>query len=242
MDQDLIAELQAKLVTAAERLQKSEERALAGQLALEMIHDIRNPLEALGNLVYLALQEANKPTRVRKYLHNAEEQMATLADLVGRTLGFARSIESPRPIKLAGVAEAALRIHRRTIDEKHVRLVKKLPEDPIAEVHAGEMLQVVSNVISNALDAMPSGGILHLRLRKRPGKVQFVIADNGHGIPNDYASEIFQPFFTTKGEKGTGLGLALSSRIVDRHQGKIRMRSSVKPGKSGTIFVISIPA
>ena len=242
MDQDLIAELQSKLVISTERLQRSEERAVAGQLALEMMHDVRGPLEALGNLVYLALHEANQPGQVGKYMRGAEEQMATLSDIVGRSLGFAKNLGSPRPVQLAGVAEAALRIHRRAIEAKQVNLVTELPEEPVAQVHAGEMLQVLSNVIVNALDALPFGGTLRLRLRKRRGIVEFVIADNGHGVPHEHTSEIFQPFFTTKGEKGTGLGLALSSRIVNKHQGRIRMRSSVKPGKSGTIFVISIPA
>jgi len=242
MDTDVISDLQAKLAIAAERLQKSEERATTGQLALEMMHEIRNPLEALGNLTYLALEEAEDPIKVRGYLGLAEEQMATLNQITSQILGFARSSRSPQAINLAGVAEAALRIHQRTIEAKRVHLVKELPEKLVAEVFTGEILQVVSNVIVNALDALPTGGTLRLRLRKRRGEVQFVIADNGHGIPREHAGNIFQPFFTTKGERGTGLGLALSKNIVERHRGKIRVRSSIQPGKSGTIFTISLPA
>ena len=74
------------------------------------------------------------------------------------------------------------------------------------------------------------------------GKIEFVIADNGHGIPKEHTSDIFQPFFTTKEDRGTGLGLAVSKNIVERHKGRISVRSSVRPGKSGTIFKISIPA
>jgi signal transduction histidine kinase len=101
---------------------------------------------------------------------------------------------------------------------------------------------IISNLIVNAVDALPSGGILSLRVRKVQGKVRFSIADNGHGIPAEYSQEIFQPFFTTKKENGTGLGLAISKKIIERHNGVIRMRSSVRPGKSGTIFHISLPA
>ena len=243
MDTDAISELQAKLAIAAERLQKSEERATTGQLALEMMHEIRNPLEALGHLTYLALEEAEDPIKVRRYMRLAEEQMGTLYHITNQSLGFARSSRSPQAINLAAVAEAALRIHQRTIEAKKVHLVKELPEKLVAEVHTGEILQVVSNVIVNALDALPQGGTLRLRLRKRRGEVQFVIADNGHGIPREHAGNIFQPFFTTKGERGgTGLGLALSKNIVERHRCKIRVRSSIQAGRSGTIFTISLPA
>jgi signal transduction histidine kinase len=103
------------------------------------------------------------------------------------------------------------------------------------------MLQVISNLIHNSIDALPQDGILRLRLRKAEGEIHLLIADNGHGIPAEYADEIFQPFITTKEERGTGLGLALTKRIVERHRGTIRMRSSVRPGKSGTLFKISLP-
>ncbi len=242
MDTDIVSELQAKLAIATERLQKSEERATAGQLALEVMHEIRNPLEALGHLAYLALEEAEDPARVRDYLHRAEEQIATLNQIARQTLGFARTSHVPQPSDLVNVAEAALRIHQRTIEVKRVRLVKELPEKLVAEVYPGELLQVVSNVIVNALDALPPTGTLRLRLRRRHGEIQFVIADNGHGIPKEQTSEIFQPFFTTKENRGTGLGLAVSKNIVHRHRGRISVRSSVRPGKSGTIFRISIPA
>ncbi len=241
MEARIISELQTKLAIATERLQKAEERATAGQLALEVMHELRGPLEALGHLTYLALEEADDPAKVRNYLSRAEEQIATLNQIASRTLSFVRSSQTPRLIDLVGVAEAALRIHQRTIEAKRVRLVKELPENLVAKVHIGEILQVVSNVIVNALDALPPEGTLCLRLRERYGQIEFVIADNGHGIPKEHAAEIFQPFFTTKQERGIGLGLALSKNIVERHRGKIRVRSSVRPGRSGTIFKISLP-
>ena len=241
MDTDSVSVLQAKLAIATKRLRKSEERATAGQLALEVMHEIRNPLEALGHLAYLALEEAEDPARVRYYLRRAEEQIATLNQIARQTLGFARTSHAPHPSDLVNVAEAALRIHQRTIEVKRVRVVKEFPEKLVAEVYPGELLQVVSNVIVNALDALPLSGTLRLRLRRRNAEVQFVIADSGHGIPKEQAPDIFQPFFTTKEDRGTGLGLAVSKTIVERHNGSIRVRSSIRPGRSGTIFRISIP-
>jgi signal transduction histidine kinase len=236
------ADLQAKLAIATDALRKAEERAAAGQLALEVIHDIQNPLQALHYISYLALAEMKYPTRVRRYLKMADEQLVTLGQITTQTLGFARSSQSARPIDLADLTEAALRIHQRKIEAKRVHLVKDLPRDLVAKVHSGEILQVISNLIVNAVDALPDGGILYLRVRKVQGKVRFSIADNGPGVPAEYSHDIFQPFFTTKEEKGTGLGLAISKKIIERHNGVIRMRSSVRPGKSGTIFHICLPA
>jgi signal transduction histidine kinase len=241
LDESTISELRAQYDKAVESLQKAEIRATAGQLGLEVMHEIRNPLEALGHLVYLAHEQAEEPGEVRKYMKLAEEQVATLAHISHQTLAFARSSAAIKPVNLVALAEAALRIHQRTIEAKKIRLVRELPVELVADIHTTEILQVVSNVIHNALDALPAEGILRLRLRKRPGELEFVIADNGHGIPKESLAEVFEPFFTTKEEGGTGLGLALSKNIVDLHRGKIRVRSSVRPGKSGTIFKISLP-
>jgi signal transduction histidine kinase len=230
-----------RLSLATEALQKSEERAIAGRVALELMHEIRNPLEALGHLTCLTSQDAEDPEKVRTYMVLANEQMGTLNEIAKNTLGFAQTSAKPRHMDLVVVAEAAIRIHQQAIKQKGIHLVAELPESAVAEVCTGEMLQVVSNLIVNALDALPGDGVLRLRLRKRPGKVEFVIADNGSGIPPDHGEAIFQPFFTTKVDRGTGLGLALSKRIVERHRGRIRVRSSVRPGRSGTIFKISLP-
>jgi signal transduction histidine kinase len=223
-------------------LQRSEERATAGQLALELMHEIRNPLEALGHIAFLTSACADNPEKVRAYMRQADEQMGNLNQIIGQTLGFAGASHSLRAVDLVSIAEAALRIHQQRIRMKNVQLIKDLPENLIAEVYAGQILQVISNVLVNAIDALPADGILCLRLRQRHGVVEFVIADNGQGIPHEHASDIFQPFFTTKEERGgTGLGLALSKHIIERHRGWIRVRSSIRSGKSGTIFKISLP-
>ena len=242
MNQTKIDDLESKLALATQAVRTSEGRATAGRLALEAMHDIRNPLEALGNLTHLILEDPEDAEKVRLYAGQAQEQIRNAIEIANSTLGFAQTSNRPKPTSLVLLAEAALRIHQRTIKEKQVRLLKDLPEDVIARVYTGEMLQVISNLLTNALDALPKEGVLCLRLRKRQGEAHFVIADNGHGIPERHVNEIFQPFFTTKEDRGTGLGLALSKKIVEHHRGTIRVRSSVRPGKSGTIFKISLPA
>ena len=237
-----ITELQGRLASTVAALKLAEERAVAGRLALEMMHEIKNPLEALGHLTFLAAEEADHPDKVRKYMSLAQEQMGTLTHIASQTLGIARISNVPKSIDLVALAEAALRIHQRTIEFKRVHLVKDLPRGMVVAVHTGEMLQVLSNVIVNALDALPFGGTLSVRMRKRRSEVQFVIADNGHGIPAAHRSDIFEPFFTTKEERGNGLGLSLAKKIIERHRGKILVRSSIRPGKSGTTFKIFVPS
>ena len=235
------AELQAENDALYEALRKAEERAIAGQLALEIMHEIRNPLEALGNLTFLTQQEAEDPERVRQYMRLAEEQISNGSRVASKTLAFARSSRAPQRADLVGVAEAALRIHQPTIQSKRVHLVKSLPEELLGEVYVGEILQAVSNLIANALDALPLEGALHLRLKRRSDRVQILISDSGHGIPQEDVKKIFRPFFTTKESGGTGLGLAIAKSIVDKHGGSLRVKSSIRTGKSGTTFLISLP-
>ncbi len=234
METTTIGELQSKLATATEALQRSEERATAGE--------IRNPLEALGHIAYLAAEEADNPDEVRRYMRLAEEQLETLNHIARYTLSLARTSVEAKPVDLVAVAEAALRIHQRKIEAKKIHLVRRIPEQLPATVHAGEILQVLSNLLMNALDALPEEGSLYLRLHRSGGKIRVTIADNGSGIPSECLPRIFEPFFTTKGEQGTGLGLSLSRNIIERHRGRIGVRSRTKLGKSGTAFLVSIPA
>ena len=233
--------LEERLSATEEALRHSEQRSNAGQLALELMHEIRNPLEALGHLVFLAGEHANDPDLVRRYMHWAEEQMVLLGGIVNQTLDFAKPSLARQAIDLGVLAEAALRIHQKKIADKNVRLVKRLASEVMTEGHRGELLQVISNLLVNALDALPTAGTLHLRLRKGVGEVHFLIADNGHGIPAEHLDSIFQAFFTTKQERGTGLGLALSKKIIEQHRGTIRVRSSIREGRNGTAFKISLP-
>jgi len=222
--------------------EKTTERNTAGLLALEVMHEIRNPLEALGHLTFLTLEDAHHPDMVTKYMGMAEEQIANLNRIVSQTLGFARTSCPARSSDLADLAEAALRIHQKTISAKKIHLVKDFPKGVMASIRTGEILQVVSNLIVNALDALPADGALSVRLRKRQDRVYILVADNGQGIATEHAKDVFEPFFTTKEEHGTGLGLALSKEIVERHGGRIAFRSSVRPGESGTTFRVSFPA
>jgi signal transduction histidine kinase len=235
-----VQDLRAKLDTAAEALRKAEERALAGQFALEVMHEIRNPLEAVGYLMHLASQEDDQ-TVAREHLRQANEQMATVHQIAAQTLGFARMLPIPQQVDLIELTEAALRIHHRRITAQKIHLVRDFSEKAFAEIYTGEILQVISNLLANSLDALPEGGTISLRLRKRGSQVQLLVADNGHGMAPDHLARLFEPFFTTKRSRGTGLGLALSKKIIERHAGTISARSSHLPRRNGTTFKITLP-
>jgi signal transduction histidine kinase len=224
-----------------ESFSRSQSLAAAGQFAASVMHEINSPLEAALNLNYLIQRCAENPDSVRTYSQMMEEQFRTLIRLSRQTLSFYRTPESRGAVEVASLAEAALRLHDHKIAAKRIHLLKAVPEDVAVQAHAGDMLQVLSNLIANAVEALPEGGILYLKARRSGGEVHIMVADNGPGIPGEIAARIFDPFFTTKKERGTGLGLAISKSIVEKHLGRIRNRSSVRSGRSGTAFRISLP-
>jgi signal transduction histidine kinase len=221
---------------------ESEQQRTAGLLALEIMHEVRNPVEAISNLVYLAMAEADNADRVRLYLEQTGEQIASLIRITNQTLAFARGSQLATSISMRELAESALRIHHRAIAARKIHLVTSFPESFRVDARGGQLLQVVSNLLSNSLDALPDGGTLSIRLRRRGRRVILLVADNGHGIRQRDIARIFEPFFTAKTETGTGLGLSLSKKIVEEHGGNLRVRSTVRPDRIGTVFRIALPA
>jgi signal transduction histidine kinase len=170
-----------------------------------------------------------------------ESQALALAGQFAQTLSYYHSKETVEPIQVALVAEAALRIHHKKIAAKEIRLQKELPADLIVESHPGVILQVFSNLIGNAVEALPVRGRLQIRGKCTEREAHILVADNGHGIPAEIRLKIFDPFFSAKKERGTGLGLAIIKAIVEQHRGRIRSRTSTLNGRSGTAFRISLP-
>jgi signal transduction histidine kinase len=194
----------------------------------------------LGYLLKIA-EEEDDIGKVRALLLQANEQIATVHQIAAQTLNFARPVLAPKEVDLIELAEAALRIHRRRIQGQRIHLVRDFSDSVLATVHTGEILQVVSNLLANALDAMPDGGSIAVRLRKRGPKVQLIVADSGHGIKPEHLERLFEPFFSTKESRGTGLGLALLKKIVERHSGTISARSSISSTRAGTTFRVTLP-
>jgi len=224
-----------------EVLRRHQELVVAGQFAATIMHEINGPLEAVHNLNYLIQQEADNPSQVRAFSKMLDEQLLTLTKLSRQTLSFYRSPETRESIAVSALADAALRVHQRNIAAKRINLRKQLKSDVAVEVHAGDLLQVFSNLIANAIDALPENGILCIRVGCSANAAQVTVADNGPGIPETIFPKIFDPFFTTKKERGTGLGLAISKSIIEKHHGRIRSRTATRPSRNGTTFRISIP-
>jgi PAS domain S-box-containing protein len=226
---------------AAENLlRRTEKLAAAGRLAASVAHEINNPLEAVGNLLYLALHEPGVPPVSRGYLRMANEELRRVGHIVSQTLGFYRESSMPQPIDLSVLVNDVLTLYHRKLDARQIRVTRSM-ESVMVEGVAGELRQVVANLLSNALDAMEPYGVLSIEVRAQRDQVRLSISDTGHGIATPLLDHIFEPFFTTKKDVGTGLGLWVSKGIVEKHQGQLDVVSSQKEEDHGTAFVMTLP-
>jgi signal transduction histidine kinase len=233
-------ELTAQLKIAEESLQRYEKLAIAGRYAGAVMHEVNNPLEAIGNLVYLTKNRPDDSLQVREHMQLIEFQLTRLGEITRKSLAFYRESE-PTTFDLVDIAESAIRLHLSGLPAGRLNVIKEFPKKATVHGREGELLQVLSNLFLNALDALPEQDAnFRLRIRIVGQRVQMVIADNGHGIPTSVRARLFKPFATGK-SKGTGIGLWLSKQIMDRHSGTIRFRSSQRSGKSGTVFLLTIP-
>jgi C4-dicarboxylate-specific signal transduction histidine kinase len=234
------SDLREQLRLSQEALQRSEQFALAGRYAGAIMHEINNPLEAITNLVYLAKLVAHDPEKVKCYIQQAEEQLNLVRRIARQTLSFYREQRRAHEVDVVELLESALRIHTRYLLDKQVEIQRRLPETLVIQGNSGELLQVLSNLIVNALEALSPRGRLYLRARSANEEVHITVADNGCGIPEALRGHLFVPFHTNKGESGTGLGLWLSKTLVEKYLGRIRWRTSARAGRSGTTFRISL--
>jgi signal transduction histidine kinase len=235
-------EMARRLVAMEQTLERYGQLAVAHQYAAAIMHEVNNPLEAIINLVYLMEREDPLPGRAQERLATIQEQLQLLTHVARSSLTFHRDQAISKEVNLVAVAESALKLHGARITERRVKVNKRYPERAVCNGISGELLQVISNLLLNALDAVKdqTGATLHLRVRDAGGCVHITIADNGTGIPEHVEATLFTPNVTSK-RSGTGLGLWLSERILRRHKGKIKVRTSRTEGKSGTVFRISLP-
>ncbi len=242
----IVEDITARKLTELALL-RTEKLAAVGRLASSIAHEINNPLEAVTNLLYLARSE-QEIDRARDYLASAETELHRVAAITSQTLRFHKQSTRPTQITSADVIESALGILRSRLLNAHVAVEKRLRTDRPVLCFEGEIRQVLSNLLINAIDAMhPTGGRLLLRSRlgcehasKRPGLV-LTIADTGPGMSRETLTRIFEPFYTTKGVAGTGLGLWISKEIMERHRGFLRVRSSQRSRHHGTVFTLFLP-
>lgn len=228
-----------------EALRNSEKLAATGRLAASIAHEINNPLAAVTNALYLLRTSFHLPAAPLEYVKTAEAELSRVVHITKQTLGFYREITAPVMTSIPRLLEEVLGAYDHKIEKRHIRVDKQFRGPGHLHGFPGELRQVLSNLILNALEAVPLGGIVSLRIKEAHEQskcgIRVTVADNGPGIPRANMARLFQPFFSTKDSKGTGLGLWVSHGIVQKHGGSIRVRSSVAAPHHGTCFVIFLP-
>jgi signal transduction histidine kinase len=232
---------------AEEALRRSEKLAVTGRMAASIAHEINNPLESVINLLFL-IQRTNNLDEIQEYRRLAEQELRRVTEITTQTLKFYREPMDHASTDIPEVIESVLALYNPKVVSRNVQVEKELEDGTSMAAGTGELRQVIANLIGNALDAMRAGGRLRIRARharehvegERKG-IRISVADTGTGIPVEIRDKIFEPFVTTKGDTGTGLGLWVTSEIVQKHRGTIHLRSSVEPRCSGTVFCVFLP-
>jgi PAS domain S-box-containing protein len=231
---------------AQEVLRKTEKLAAAARLSATIAHEINNPLEAVGNLIFLAKGAPGTSAEVVRQLALAEQELARVAHLTRQTLGFYRESNIPDEFEMTTVIESVLTLYANKLKTKNISVHREFGVCPPIRGLVGELNQAISNLIANAADAVDPNGVIRIALacleRPEGNLVQITIEDNGPGISAEHAELIFEPFFTTKKDIGTGLGLWVTREIVDRHGGTIEVRLHQANGERGASFSILLPA
>jgi signal transduction histidine kinase len=227
-----------------EALRRTEKLAVAGRLAASLAHEINNPLTSVTNLLFLVRSARDLP-EAQHWAGVAEDELRRVSEISNHTLRFHRSTRGVEQVEVRTLLDLAVVLFRAKLRNQNIQAVVDCDKDVRLVCAAGEIRQVLVNLIANALDAMPKGGKLLLRGVKAPhpktsaGGVRISVVDHGTGISRATLRRMFEPFFTTKGETGTGLGLWLTKDIIERHHGLIQVRNHNHP--RGAVFSIWIP-
>ncbi len=224
-------------------LLQAEKIAATGRMAATIAHEINNPLEAVVNLLYLLRPMITEPEGV-EYLTAAESELSRVSHIAKQTLGYYREHASAVSSSVPELASHALTIYGPRCGASNIRIEKTLESSRRVILRKGEIMQVISNLLANAIYAMPNGGTLRISVMDtdipREG-VLLVVQDTGVGIPAGNLPKIFDAFFTTRKTIGTGIGLFIAKQFVEGHGGEIKVDSSVHPDMHGTKISVFLP-
>ncbi len=229
-----------------ELLLESEKLAIVGRLVSSIAHEINNPLESVINLLYL-VRNSDTLEEARLFASDAETEIARVSDITRHTLQFHREPTTSVSTDIVELVQSVLALYRGKLNQAGIRVRFESEDTPQFVCFPGEIRQVIANLIRNSIEAMQDFGELRVRVRPatdwRSGKsgVRITIADNGQGMSLATRERIYDPFFTTKGVKGTGLGLWVTAGILRKHQASMHVRSRQGPGASGTAFTLIFP-
>lgn len=223
-------------------LKRSEKLAATGRMMATIAHEINNPLESLTNVLYLLQSGGHLDRESEELVELARQQLAVLANISRQTLAPHREARFPVVTKVSELLDDACALFGPKLQAGHIQVVREYSTEGQVTIYPSELRQVFTNLIANAIDAMSSGGQLRLGLAGNGSAVAVTVADTGHGIPPEHLGKIYEPFFTTKGERGTGVGLWVIRGILHKLGGSIEVTSSIEPGRSGTCFTVHLPA
>jgi PAS domain S-box-containing protein len=233
-----------------ETLRKTEKLAATGRLAASIAHEINNPLEAITNLLFLMRNFCSLQEPALGYVAMAEHEARRISEITQQTLRFYRQSTLPSRANMGELIDSVLALYHGKLNTLGIQVESDYDAAMDLFCFAGEVRQVLANLVANSIDAMPEGGRLVVRARrshnwKNPAQagVRFAIADTGCGMDAAVHSRIFEPFFTTKEVTGTGLGLWVSHEIIVKSHGLVHVRSRTpSDGRSpGTVFEIFLP-
>ena len=231
---------------AEQALRQSEKLAATGRLAASIAHEINNPLASVMNALYILRTNSRMPESALIYVKTAEEELARVVHITKQTLGFYREIASPVMSSVPHLFDEVLAAYDARIEQGQITVHKEFADVGQLAAFPSELRQVFSNLVLNSIEASSAHGKIYIRVRQAHGPlgrtgIHVTVADDGCGIPAENISRIFEPFFTTKDSKGTGLGLWVSQGIVEKHQGRLRVRSRTDEGRHGTCCTIFLP-
>lgn len=224
---------------------EADKIATTGRMAAAIAHEINNPLASVLNLIFLVRQGGLSKEDIQNCLATAESELERVAHIARQTLGYYRDTGSPSEVHLRDLMGNVLSVYKSKILTLSIVVDAKYGDLRKISVHPGEIVQIFSNLVSNAIDAMPHGGRLSISITQtkkseRDG-LQIAVNDTGHGIRREDLGKVFEPFFTTKGNLGTGIGLWVARQLVERHGGQISISSTTGPDDSGTNVTVYLP-
>jgi PAS domain S-box-containing protein len=238
-------------ITAQKKLEAalhiSERLASVGRLAATVAHEINNPLESVINFIYIAKQHPEASEEIRRYLNSADTELRRVAHITQQTLGFYRDNSQPVVLVIADVIEDVLTIYERKCQYKMLNIELRIEPSLTLNTVQGELKQILSNLISNAIDASKENGKIIICARTSHhfpsggSGIRITIADNGVGISEENKQKLFAPFFTTKAAVGTGLGLWITKELLEKKGGRILLRST-NSSRPGTVMTIYLPS
>lgn len=230
-----------------EALIQSEKLAATGRMAAAIAHEINNPLEAVTNLAYLLANDDSLNETARTYANLLLQEVGRASEIAKQSLAFYRDSGRPGYFSVTELLDNVLNIHRHKMERRGIEVVREYRGSEPLFGFASEIRQVFANLLLNAMDAISEGGKIILRTKLQGSyagggrTLSVVVADTGTGIGAEHRKRLFEPFFTTKVNQGNGLGLWVSLGIVEKHKGRMRVKSSTRRGHSGTVFRVVLP-